>query len=150
AGFLQRGETTPTVSPDIPPVHVVGMRRLLRMGQRPPLWVYQAKLPLGQNLVCSDDVAPLLAYRAERIRKIPVIILRPRRTDLEESALIFRYLASSRQSPAIFVEAQRPRTKHVPSINGAALRSRSSDAILAKVYRALVWNLLVLRRFNLR
>ena len=126
------------------------MRRMIRSGRRPALFVYSARLhPIsGYDLVCSDDVAVLLAYREERFGKVPVALLHPRRADLEESALLFRHIPTAPEAPAVFIQAMRPRSDVVPSLLGDTGHELASTEALKTIYRELLKKLFVLRRFN--
>lgn len=90
-GFYRRSHGATEHVVDQPSKYIELMADRIRGGSRPPLLLYWNPLcPHASKLVCPDDQLTLAAYRLIGIRKVPAQILGPRKSSLEESALIFK------------------------------------------------------------
>jgi hypothetical protein len=149
-GFIRPGDTAPTISPAIPDEHVLTFRKEIRCGRRPALWVYRPKGPCTRNLVCSDDVAALMAYRVEGFKTVPVCLMNPSIEDLEESALLFRYLPSMPSLTSVFEGSLVPKSGFAVAILGNATSAMPLSKAFGVLYAAASHRLKLLRRFNMK
>lgn len=89
SGFLRedsKGNLEHVRDPGDPRV-VQHLATLIRGGRRPALHVYGNRFSSPIEFLCPDDAVTYEAYRLLGIQKVPVAILKPRESDLEESAI---------------------------------------------------------------
>lgn len=110
-GFWKRSaDEWRLVEDDMPSEALSYTVNMIRLGNRPPLHIYENPNPADdKRYVCADDMVIYLAYEKLGVSCVPVVLMgKPR--DLEESAISVRYFSRGRKEGVPLIEGLVPIT----------------------------------------